>query len=146
MYTTVNPFLLYKKWGLRVSKLYRYFSFWHRASMKLMCFFLFYVHKRTAKFQLSTRMSRLIRTFSVRLQNNWSHNILTITKGPYRTSWMNRLICEFASCKYPCDLPHCHLQFNTVGVRSSFITKTCLYNVDPLKPHLNIVKLGFTRV
>ena len=24
------------------------------------------------------------------------------------------------------------------------ITKTCLYNVDPLKPHLYIVKLGFT--
>ena len=27
-----------------------------------------------------------------------------------------------------------------------FITKTCLYNVDPLKPHFYIVKLGFTRV
>ena len=26
------------------------------------------------------------------------------------------------------------------------ITKTCLYNVDPLKPHFNIVKLGFTGV
>ena len=29
---------------------------------------------------------------------------------------------------------------------SSFITKTCLYNVDPLKPHFYIVKLGFTGV
>ena len=27
-----------------------------------------------------------------------------------------------------------------------FITKTCLYNVDPLKPHFYIVKLWFTRV
>ena len=27
-----------------------------------------------------------------------------------------------------------------------FITKTCLYNVDPLKPHFYIVKLGFTEV
>ena len=27
-----------------------------------------------------------------------------------------------------------------------FITKTCLYNVDPLKPHFYIVKLGFTGV
>ena len=26
------------------------------------------------------------------------------------------------------------------------ITKTCLYKVDPLKPHLYIVKLGFTGV
>ena len=26
------------------------------------------------------------------------------------------------------------------------ITKTCLYNTDPLKPHLYIVKLGFTGV
>ena len=30
----------------------------------------------------------------------------------------------------------------------SYITKTCLhvYNVDPLKPHFYIVKLGFTGV
>ena len=26
------------------------------------------------------------------------------------------------------------------------ITKTCLYNVDPLKPHFYIVKLGFSEV
>ena len=26
------------------------------------------------------------------------------------------------------------------------ITKTCLYNFDPLKPHFHIVKLGFTGV
>ena len=25
-----------------------------------------------------------------------------------------------------------------------YITKTCLYNIDPLKPHFYIVKLGFT--
>ena len=27
-----------------------------------------------------------------------------------------------------------------------FITKTCLYNFDPLKPHFYMVKLGFTGV
>ena len=27
-----------------------------------------------------------------------------------------------------------------------YITKTHLYNFDPLKPHFYIVKLGFTRV
>ena len=26
------------------------------------------------------------------------------------------------------------------------ITKTCVYNADPLKPHFHIVKLGFTGV
>ena len=30
------------------------------------------------------------------------------------------------------------------GVNSQLITKTCLYNFDPLKPHFYIVKLGFT--
>ena len=28
----------------------------------------------------------------------------------------------------------------------SSITKSCLYNLDPLKPHFYIVKLGFTGV
>ena len=32
------------------------------------------------------------------------------------------------------------------GVRRSAITKTRLYNFDPLKPHFYIVKLGFTGV
>ena len=27
-----------------------------------------------------------------------------------------------------------------------FIAKTCLFNIDPLKPHFYIVKLGFTGV
>ena len=30
--------------------------------------------------------------------------------------------------------------------RPCFITKTCLYNFDPLEPHFYIVKLGFTGV
>ena len=29
---------------------------------------------------------------------------------------------------------------------SVYITKTCLYSFDPLKPHFYIVKLGFTGV
>ena len=28
----------------------------------------------------------------------------------------------------------------------AYITKTCLYDIDPLKPHFYIVKLGFTGV
>ena len=32
------------------------------------------------------------------------------------------------------------------GTMINPISKTCLYNVDPIKPHFNIVKLGFTGV
>ena len=32
------------------------------------------------------------------------------------------------------------------GQTANSITKTCLYNIDPLKPHFYIVKLGFTWV
>ena len=36
------------------------------------------------------------------------------------------------------------LAFRQIGSNySSFITKTCLYNVDPLKPHFYIVNLSF---
>ena len=45
------------------------------------------------------------------------------------------------------------LRFSGVYNRTSsqrapplYITKTCLYNFDPLKPHFYIVKLGFTGV
>ena len=31
-------------------------------------------------------------------------------------------------------------------INGQIITKTCLYNTDPLKPHFYIVKLGFTGV
>ena len=34
----------------------------------------------------------------------------------------------------------------TIQVGYGVITKTCLYNFDPLKPHFYIVKLGFTGV
>ena len=37
--------------------------------------------------------------------------------------------------------------FDLFFVKFSYaITKTCLYNFDPLKPHFYIVKLGFTGV
>ena len=38
------------------------------------------------------------------------------------------------------------LHFETAGRQVWTITKTCLYNFDPLKPHFYIVKLGFTGV
>ena len=47
--------------------------------------------------------------------------------------------------------PDCSLERSGLGlyaVRVSYtdITKICLYNFDPLKPHFYIVKLGFTGV
>ena len=33
-----------------------------------------------------------------------------------------------------------------LGVSGRSISKTCLYKIDPLKPHFYIVKLGFTGV
>ena len=39
------------------------------------------------------------------------------------------------------------LQYNVLLFgETRVITKTCLYNFDPLKPHFYIVKLGFTGV
>ena len=35
---------------------------------------------------------------------------------------------------------------HTVAHKFYIITKTCLYNFDPLKPHFYIVKLAFTGV
>ena len=40
----------------------------------------------------------------------------------------------------------CTLRLNEVLDLELCITKTCLYNFDPLKPHFYIVKLGFTGV
>ena len=33
-----------------------------------------------------------------------------------------------------------------LGKNKCLITKICLYNIDPLKPHFYIVKLGFTGI
>ena len=37
-------------------------------------------------------------------------------------------------------------RLDRLDISEIFITKTCLYNFDPLKPHFYIVKLGFTGV
>ena len=48
----------------------------------------------------------------------------------------SRLICIYTVCKASAGQG---LTFTSLG----YITKTCLYNIDPLKPHFYIVKLGF---
>ena len=39
---------------------------------------------------------------------------------------------------------HCLLRAVCPNTSGQPITKTCLYNFDPLEPHFYIVKLGFT--
>ena len=43
-------------------------------------------------------------------------------------------------------LPFTADPFKEESCKAMNITKTCLYNFDPLKPHFYIVKPGFTRV
>ena len=45
-----------------------------------------------------------------------------------------------------CNFLYYITDFITKHAYSNIITKTCLYNFDPLKPHFYIVKLGFTGV
>ena len=56
-----------------------------------------------------------------------------------------RLIDEAFSHSKDIDFLRLHLR-RLVGYLSVCITKTCLYNSDPLKPIFYIVKLGFTGV
>ena len=59
--------------------------------------------------------------------------------------------CIYPKYSRPCSLPYSPLQTIPfyclwVCVKLLNITKTCLYNFDPLKPHFYIIKLGFTGV
>ena len=49
-------------------------------------------------------------------------------------------------CTHLHQLYVCSRTVETMPAKRSSITKTCLYNFDPLKPHFYIVKLGFTGV
>ena len=68
------------------------------------------------------------------------HNTENERKGAigYWKGWM--IICAFVSLSLSLSLDT-HLSYSGI-----FITKTCLYNFDPLQPHFYIVKLGLTGV
>ena len=51
---------------------------------------------------------------------------------------MSANTCNHANSKYMTDAQH--------RKNEGTITKRCLYNFEPLKPHFYIVKLGFTGV
>ena len=50
--------------------------------------------------------------------------------------------------KHSFYLSICHISIFSfdIQMQNIYITKTCLYNIDPLKPHFYTVKLGFTGV
>ena len=59
--------------------------------------------------------------------------------GPY---YQNPTIHPLLQSVYPDEMAH----YYEPSGSTMFITKKCLYNFDPLKPHFYIVKLGFTGV
>ena len=55
-------------------------------------------------------------------------------------SVINLIAFAISACKTNCYM----FTYCAISSTSNIITKTCLYNIDPLKPHFYIVKLGFT--
>ena len=67
-----------------------------------------------------------------------------LQKPTHRADQTSLLGNRYTSGRYKC-LKFCpHLKTGILLKES--ITKTCLYNFDPLKPHFYIVKLGLTGV
>ena len=72
-------------------------------------------------------------------------NIIRILYSIKTHFWVCALLCAKQNTfKTQLEKMHC-LRLVSVSIYSS-ITKTCLYNFDPFKPHFYIVKLGFTGV
>ena len=74
----------------------------------------------------------------------FSNRMLKTNVDSSQTKWMYRLIWVYTgrTCyKVVFDLE----RFSCIDT-VFHITKTCLYNFDPFKPHVYIVKLGFTEV
>ena len=71
-----------------------------------------------------------------------------------KTSLKNRQTMKISLIKYTsvslylwgCSFHGHNEDCTMIYFGNSSITKTCLYNFDPLKPHFYIVKLGFTGV
>ena len=62
---------------------------------------------------------------------------------------IKRVDCTYLRCVQQCERTpsaQLHAFSERKLLLKQAITKTCLYNFDPLKPHFYIVKLGFTGV
>ena len=60
----------------------------------------------------------------------------------FMRAWLRQAKMWFQTCKIQTILRMCKVSSGPL----LSITKTCQYNIDPLKPHFYIVKLGFTGV
>ena len=84
----------------------------------------------------------LIRVFVVRMKKKqqtlhlWQSNMRTV-----------KILMRLREAQADLNLHWTHMSAGTFSdVAALIITKTCPYNIDPLKPHFYIVKLGFTGV
>ena len=68
----------------------------------------------------------------------YGHSLIPLTQGQLPVSGE-----KCAQVQVPVNRLETKLAKEKCG---EVITKTCLYNFDPLKPHFYIVKLGFTGV
>ena len=74
------------------------------------------------------------------LHHCWSANIYFKSFWMELQSWASLKVRMKRCCQSPIVIAE------KQKITYIAITKTCLYNTDPLKPHLYIVKLGFTGV
>ena len=72
--------------------------------------------------------------------------LLRVSNGLPRAVVMCLQKCGFYASELACEEPLIFAYKSVVITCQQCITKTCLYNFDPLKPHFYIVKLGFTGV
>ena len=75
-----------------------------------------------------------------------AHRVVTIQANEYASKIDQEVVTSFpkggAQSKPKTVIPYVCIAFET----ETAITKTYLYNFDPLKPHFYIVKLGFRGV
>ena len=102
----------------------------HAICMK--CQNLFLGNKRT-NINLSSAeyVKEVVHCFSYH-QDYTSHNAKVTSHNSKVTSHNSKLKSHYSQVK-----------MSPIGFHTKAIRKTCLYNVDPLKPHFYMVKLGF---
>ena len=168
-YTPANPSFTILKWGLRGSKLYRHvfvmslvlvslsaLSSWSKHVNLWIWMSLYVVSKVGVRKKQKTKF-QVVTKFHVQKTNSEPYN----TEYWDRQAWANSVDQgQMAKNAAPDQGPHflshgttkptiwptmCPAKTQT-SLYILHITKTYLYNSDPLKPNFYIVKLGFTGV
>ena len=84
--------------------------------------------------------------FPLGFSNFWVSPTLCTINRPVRYWGRNQYLLYASPCSISIMLWARADTCNLTQRKKCTITKTCLYNFDHLKPHLHIVKLGFTGV